>query len=290
MDQNILKGAIDLHLHSSPDIVARSVDDLDMAQEAAENGMAGFVLKNHYAPTAGRAAVIRRLYPQLNAVGSITLDSGVGGINPMAVETMARMGGKVVWFPTFDSYQQLDFAMKHTPQFIDMQMKLMQRGMPRPAIYVLDDAGKVREEVRLVLQIIADYDLVLATGHISHEESYALFQAAKEQHVQKMILSHVDCLSTRYTAEEQDAYLRLGAVMEHSFLYTAEKAVPWDVICNEIRHAGVDRVAFSSDFGQTRQVSPVKGLRQCAEKLLESGFTEEEVRTMIAKTQASLIQ
>lgn len=105
-----------------------------------------------------------------------------------------------------------------------------------------------------------------------------------------MILSHVDCLSTRYTAEEQDAYLRLGTVMEHSFLYTAEKAVPWDVICNEIRHAGVDRVAFSSDFGQTRQVSPVKGLRQCAEKLLESGFTEEEVRTMIAKTPASLIQ
>ena len=82
MDQNILKGAIDLHLHSSPDIVARSVGDLDMAQEAAENGMAGFVLKNHYAPTAGRAAVIRRLYHQLNAVGSITLDSGVGASTP----------------------------------------------------------------------------------------------------------------------------------------------------------------------------------------------------------------
>ena len=47
-----------------------------------KKGMAGFVLKNHYAPTAGRAAVIRRLYPQLNAVGSITLDSGVGGHQP----------------------------------------------------------------------------------------------------------------------------------------------------------------------------------------------------------------
>lgn len=287
---DILKGAIDLHLHSSPDIVARSVDDLDMAAEAVKNGMAGFVLKNHYAPTAGRAAMVRKLYPGLNAVGSITLDSGVGGINPMAVETMARMGGKVVWFPTFDSYQQLDFAMNHTPQFIDMQMKLMRRGMQRPAIYVLDENGKVREEVRQVLEIIADYDLVLATGHISHEESYALFQAAKEQHVRKMILSHVDCLSTRYTAEEQEAYLKLGAIMEHSFLYTAENAVLWEVICDEIRRAGTDRVVYSTDFGQTRQVSPVKGLRQCAEKLLESGFTEDEVRSMIAKTPASLVQ
>ena len=171
-----------------------------------------------------------------------------------------------------------------------MQMKLMQRGMQRPAIYVLNDAGEVREEVKQVLEIIADYDLVLATGHISHEESFALLKAAKEQHVQKMILSHVDCLSTRYTAEEQKQYLQLGAIMEHSFLYTAEKAVPWDTICNEIRTAGVNQVIFTTDFGQTRQISPVKGFRQCAEKLLATGFTEDEVRTMIAKTPKNLIQ
>lgn len=287
--ENILKGAIDLHIHCSPDTVPRSVDDLDMAKEAVENEMGGFVIKNHYAPTAGRAALVRKLFPGLNAVGSITLDSAVGGINPMAVETMARMGGKVVWFPTFDSYLQLDYAMQHTSQFIDMQMKLTQAGMPHPAIRVLDDDGNVRKEVRLVLDIIADYDLMLATGHISHEEAYSLVKAAKEQHVKRILLSHVDCLSTRYTAEEQAAFLELGAVMEHSFLYTAEKAVHWDVICNEIRKAGVDRVVFSTDFGQTRWVSPVQGLRQCAEKLLESGFTVDEVQKMIAKNPAALI-
>lgn len=288
--EQILKGAMDLHIHCSPDIVPRSVDDLDMAKEAAAHEMAGFVIKNHYAPTAGRAALVRKLYPGLNAVGSITLDSAVGGINPMAVETMARMGGKVVWFPTFDSYLQLDYAIAHTPQFIDMQMKMMKRGMPHPAIRILEEDGSVRKEVRLVLEVIADYDLLLATGHISHEEAYALVKSAKEQHVKRIVLSHVDCLSTRYTAQEQRAFLELGAVMEHSFLYTAEEAVHWDVICEEIRMAGVERVVFSTDFGQTRWVSPVKGLEQCAQKLLASGFTVQEVQTMIARNPAALVR
>jgi len=287
---DILKGAFDLHIHCSPDIVSRSVDDLDMAEDAVKNGMSGFVIKNHYAPTAGRAALVRKLYPGLNAVGSVTLDSAVGGINPMAVETMARMGGKVVWFPTFDSYLQLDYAMEHTPQFIEMQMKLTRAGMHHPAIRVLDEDGRVRKEVRLVLDVIADYDLLLATGHISHEEAYELMKAAREQHVRRMLLSHVDCLSTRYTVEEQKVFLDLGAVIEHSFLYTAEKAVHWDVICNEIRCAGTDRVVFSTDFGQSRWDSPAEGMRCCIQKLLESGFSEGEVRAMTAKTPRALIE
>ena len=50
-----LSGAIDIHVHSSPDNVERSVDGLEAAVMARAHGMRAIVLKNHYDPTAGLA-------------------------------------------------------------------------------------------------------------------------------------------------------------------------------------------------------------------------------------------
>ena len=68
--------------------------------------MGGFVSKCHHADTSGRAAVIRDLVPPQEAgivYGSVVLNHSVGGLNPSAVMTCGRMGGKVVWFPTIDA-------------------------------------------------------------------------------------------------------------------------------------------------------------------------------------------
>ena len=285
---NILKGAIDFHVHCSPDAVTRSVNDLEMAKEALDNGMGGFVLKNHYTPTAGRAGLVQSLYPELKVIGSVTLNSAVGGINPMAVETMARMGGKVVWFPTFDSSLQLSTLSDKT-QYTGMQAKLIEKGMPCPAIRVVESNGKISEEAHLVLKIIAEYDLVLATGHIAHKEAYELVKTAREEHIERIILTHVDCPMTRYTMEEQRPFLELGAIMERSYMNVLDDKISWDLVCEEIREAGVQNVLFSTDLGQKRLMNPVKGLRECAERLLASRFSEDEVHLMIAKTPAMLI-
>ena len=46
-ETDILRGTIDIHVHSDPDNVPRSVDGLEAARQARARGMRGVVLKNH---------------------------------------------------------------------------------------------------------------------------------------------------------------------------------------------------------------------------------------------------
>ena len=101
--RELVRGAYDLHVHVEPDLAKRRIDDLGLARRFAELGLAGFVLKSHYVPTAERAAVVRAAVPGVDALGAITLNAGVGGLNAQAVEIAARGGARIVWLPTVDS-------------------------------------------------------------------------------------------------------------------------------------------------------------------------------------------
>src|ERR1041385_2735328 len=104
-----LNGAIDMHAHSYPDGVDRSIDAIDLAKLAKNRGMRAIVLKNHYEPTASLAYIVRKEVAGIEVFGGISLDLTVGGVNPAAVEWMTKgkgSYGKVVWLPTYDSENQ----------------------------------------------------------------------------------------------------------------------------------------------------------------------------------------
>ena len=90
--RELVRGAFDLHVHISPDVVERRIDDIGLARRFAELGLAGFVLKSHYNSTAERAAVVREAVPGVEVLGAIVLNRAVGGVNPVAVEIAAREG------------------------------------------------------------------------------------------------------------------------------------------------------------------------------------------------------
>lgn len=104
--REVVAGAYDTHVHIGPDVMRRRVTDIELARRFDEVGLAGFVLKSHYVPTAERAEVVRAAVPGASALGAITLNASVGGMNPVAVEIAARGGAQVVWFPTVDSANQ----------------------------------------------------------------------------------------------------------------------------------------------------------------------------------------
>ena len=81
---SLITGAYDLHVHSAPDVMPRLMDDLDMIGRIKESGMAGYVIKSHYFCTAERASIINKMQSDCRAIGAITLNSAVGGINPTA--------------------------------------------------------------------------------------------------------------------------------------------------------------------------------------------------------------
>ena len=53
---NAIQGAYDMHIHVAPDVIARRIDDIDLAKEFLARGLRGFTLKSHYVPTTERAS------------------------------------------------------------------------------------------------------------------------------------------------------------------------------------------------------------------------------------------
>src|SRR5258708_11536216 len=98
--RDLVHGAYDLHVHTGPDLLPRSASDLDLAYRFRERGLAGFVIKSHYVPSAPRAALVRSLVPEVHVLGAITLNAAVGGMNTLAVEIAAPEGARIVWMPT----------------------------------------------------------------------------------------------------------------------------------------------------------------------------------------------
>ena len=288
-----LRDAYDLHVHSAPDVLPRKMDDIEMAQRIIASGMKGYALKSHYFCTAERAQTIRKLYPSCNAIGTITLNSSVGGINPMAVEMAARAGAKLVWFPTVDSEHELahlaQSPSEKLPYWAKIKEQMKAEGILSPTICILKD-GKLKDEVFSVLDIIARFNMILATSHISKAEAFALVKAAKEHKVERIIITHVDFPSTFYTIEEQKELLKSGAFVEHCYTTPATGKGAWEVAIEQIRAIGAERVVLATDLGQTAGVFPDEGLALYGEKLLANGFSEADVRTMIVRNPAWLIE
>ena len=113
--EDILKGAYDMHIHTSPDVSPRKSTDIEIAEEWKTAGMKGGVVKCHFADTTGRAAILSALYPDPKIYGGLVLNRQAGGINPDAVERMAQAGGKYVWFPTMDSLAYRKFHFRNDP-------------------------------------------------------------------------------------------------------------------------------------------------------------------------------
>ena len=112
----LLKGAFDFRIHAGPEPDGeRRTDYLEAGRDAYEAEMAGFVLMKHRQPTALAAYALNRMYPGFHAVGSIVLNTSVGGLNPDAVESSAKLGAKVVWMPTQDAGISQSSLMPQTP-------------------------------------------------------------------------------------------------------------------------------------------------------------------------------
>src|ERR1700689_1741888 len=173
-----IEGAYDLQVHVAPDVIARRIDDLDLAREFLAHGLRGFVLKSHYFPTAERAQVVAKAVPGIRVFGALTLNHSVGGLNPVAVELAGRSGAKIVWMPTVDAANETagrpDGTKKHLPFWAKIQLELAATGIAPPPITVLDENGALTQTARICLELIGKYDMILATGHLGRREILAL--------------------------------------------------------------------------------------------------------------------
>ncbi len=291
--KDLIRGAYDLHVHSAPDVLPRKMDDLEMAKRIVDSGMAGYAIKSHYFCTAERAALVNKLNSGCRAIGTITLNSSVGGINPTAVEMAARAGTKLVWFPTCDSEYELAHVFngdpnKKLPYWAQIIVQLKEAGVKTPTINLLKD-GKLIGAAYDVLDVIAKNDIILATAHISHEEAFALVKAAHERGVKRIVITHVDFPTTFYTVDEQKEFAKYGAFMEHCYTTWATGKIDFATTAEQIKAMGADRVILATDLGQKTAPYPDEGLLEFATKLREAGVSEKDIRKMVVENPAALI-
>ena len=88
MSSNLMKGVIDMHVHSNPDLRLRAYDDFELMEAGIRAGARGIVIKTHQGSTAERAYLCNRYNERVHGgtndftmFGSITLNRVVGGIN-----------------------------------------------------------------------------------------------------------------------------------------------------------------------------------------------------------------
>jgi len=282
--RDLLRGAFDTHMHISPDVVERKIDDISLAGKFAELGMAGFVLKSHYGSTAERAAVVRAAVPGISALGAIALNRAVGGINPLAVEIAAREGARTVWLPTVDSVNESHEREAppgaKVPVWVKLQLELREQGIEIPPVPVLDERGTVLPELREVLGMIARHDMLLATGHLSRDEIFSVVDAALEEGVRDIVITHPEFPSQDLSVKDQQALADKGALLERCFTTPHTGKVTWERWTRNIRAVGPQHSVLSTDLGQVFNPPVEDGMALMVDRLLEAGFKEEEVYVM----------
>jgi len=272
----LIKGAVDCHIHGSPDVTQRIASDLQIAKDANNAGMKAILVKSHVTPTTARASLVQEAVgTTFRVFGGLTLNKHIGGLNVQAVETELRLGAKEIWMPTLSAVNQ---ARLHNQD-------------SQHAVAIFDEQGKPLSQLIDILDLIAKHDAILGTGHISAEESEKLFLIARERKVQKILITHPESRLIKMPLEMQKRLAGQGAFFERCFYQFAIKppanSAPEELL-EQIKATGVERSIIATDFGQIFNDPPVAGLRKCIQMLFDLKVSINNIETMVKKNPSEL--
>ena len=273
MEENRLKGIVDLHIHTAPDVRQRKMNDLEIMEAAVERGVRAVVIKSHVMPTVGRAAIVNKVKEEkygstsdFQMYGGVALNRFVGGINPWAVETALKLGGKLVWMPT--NTAENDCRKQNRENWVS----------------VLKD-GKIVPELKDVFQLIRDHDAVLETGHISPEECFIVTEAARNAGVKKIVITHPEFWIVGMSMEEQARIVKdYDVLLEHVYAQPIGGGVykkNLETNVEAMKAIGCEHFIVSTDSGQTQNPYWYESIKEYIDYLYDvGGFTKEEIDRM----------
>jgi hypothetical protein len=287
-DLEILKGAIDMHAHTHPALFKRPLDDADLAKLAQDYGMRGFVIKDHDSSSTGRAYHVGRDYPDMDIIGSIVLNRSVGGINPHVVQAAIHHGAKVIWMPTNHSKWHSEyFNMSDYPQ-----LGRPKKQLAGPGVTILDANGAITSEALTILDLVAEADVTIATGHLSLNETRILQAEANKRGITKFLVTHVNWALCRYDLEIQKELLDNGAYIEYVAIScvspTFYEQNPIE-LAEWIKANDGRKVILTSDLGQYSAAPHPEGLRMIIATLLDYGVSRDMLVQMTQVNPAALL-
>ena len=274
MSEISLKGVIDMHVHTNPDLRKRAYDDFELMEAAIRVGARAIVIKTHQGTTMDRAYLCNRhnqiVHGDTNdftMFGSITLNRQVGGINPRAVDVALQLGAKVVWLPTQSAINGLR-----------RQNKALTDG-----VEVVRD-GKIVPELATVFSLIKEHNAVLGTAHIAPEESFIVVEAARKAGVKNIVVTHPEWWLVGMSLEDQARLVKdYDVILEHCYAQNmggGKYKSNMEANLEAIKACGYKNVMVDTDGGQVENPHWEIALQQYMQYLVDHGIPEEQVRYM----------
>lgn len=265
----LVKDAVDTHCHGGSEPIERLLLEDDIAVDYTRAGLRAVVIKTHFSPSASRVPLVQRFIVDwagrhdlrpVRVLGGICLNHAVGGLNPQAVRAWAKEPGcRYVWLPSIDSYHH--YQVVH--------------GQEGKGIRILDDNGRLLPQMREILKIVADNDLVLATGHYPHEpDKRVLVEEAIQAGVRRIENQHAGMpLHCKSSTEQIKEFSKLGVKHGITALVPLVYNPPegYDYLVRLVSEVGPDHFVFGTDFGQVQNPAHLVGVRWFVKYMLAYG-------------------
>ena len=281
----LLEGSIDIHIHSAPDVYPRILNDVELALSAKENGMRGLLVKNHYVQTASQAQIASEI-ADFKVFGGMALNLSNGGLNKHAVDIALKLGAKQIWLPTV-----------HARYFVQNKSHVAnlatQIGEDIEGIYLLNDDGTIKEELYPIFDLIAKFDAILGTGHVTAQEAKVAVREAAKRGVKRIIVTHPIASFVHYSVDDMKEILDLGATfLEHTWNdVTRQVSHPSEIVdlYNAITAIVTAQCIMSTDAGQWLNPVPAQQMGIFIKEMLKFGISENDVRIMVADNPAKIL-
>jgi hypothetical protein len=284
IENELLNGAIDCHIHAYPDFVHRSQDMIQMAEEASRGGMRALAFKDHWNISCNAAYLTQRYIDSLVERGElerrVEVYGGAGtcfGMNPEYIRVALQYPNmKMIWFPTFTS---LGFWRS--------------AGHPeKGGVRLVSEEGTVLPEVVEIMKMAVEKKVGIGFGHTDFKELLPLAKKAKELGV-RATLDHPLLELNKLLLDEMKELAGLGVYVGTycqpmiPSLYQPV-ADPMETI-KTIKEIGPKRCIIGSDFGQVLHMDAIDGMRVFIRALLAFGIKPDEIRVMLKDNPARLM-
>lgn len=291
---DLLIGAIDGHVHACPHINHRSVDVFQAVQHASAAGMRAIGLMDNFANSSGMAALANRHLGHLGVetFGGLIMEPSAGGIDADNVRIALKLGfgapgdgARFISLPTHHT--------RHTAQLENRTESYVAGCLAIP------DSGALPEPLPEILDLVAEADVVLNTGHLSAVEAHRVVDEARARGVSRILVP-----SSHFDTETVSDLAGKGAHVEFSFFFVTHATQTGLTHVDAARHtvppvsapqiaaliaaAPIGKVVVSGDCGVFLLPPPAEGLREFLLLLESCGVPRADLRRTIQDTPATL--
>ncbi|PPR47257.1 MAG: hypothetical protein CFH19_00691 [Alphaproteobacteria bacterium MarineAlpha5_Bin9] len=291
----LLENAVDSHIHCCPHLNKRSIHIFEAVRHALAFKMKGIGLMDNFCNTSGYAALINKEMEniKLDVFGGLIMEPYAGGISAESVKIALsynygdNLNTRFISMPT------------HHTRYI-AKLENRSENYIESCLHI-PESKQLADPLPEILDLIAENDVVLNTGHLSGEEAIRLISFAKKRGVKRIMVP-----SSHYEEDIVGEITKLDCYSEFSFFFVSNatevalthideekhKATPVNLnkMAKLIKAAGIKNTILSSDCGVSVLPIPVRGFVKFLLMIKQQGFDDSEIKDMISNNTMNLFK